>query len=294
MRSLSTLLAAGLGLLAHAQVTISHGQLPTGTFTDRLYLVTSQGSAQMPTDGVGQTWDLSSATLMDIGTFTHRPAAGTPYAADHPTADLAWHMDMGFLGNNYTYLSSSTSALNMVATDVPEDPNVFSDAMQVMAFPLSYNGSFTDTWVDGEGNGTLVWTYSGSGTAITSVGTFTNVVKMSNDDGDVVLWRTSPLVPLLLSMNGTLLAVGPVATGVAEHQAGTLSVYPVPCTDRLVVQSTAPAPWRMLDAQGRVVAEGRTTGIGATELFTDGLRPGAYALQLLDPAGPRLARFVKQ
>lgn len=294
MRHLSALLLSTLGLAANAQVVLTHGQVPTGTVTDRLYAVTAQGSAQMPTDGANQTWDLSSATLMEIGTFTHGPASATPYAASHPTANMAWHMDMGLAGSNYTYLEVTTSGISIVATDLPNDPEVYTDPWQVMAFPLDLNGSFSDPWEDTDESGTITWTYSGHGTAITAAGTFTNVVKMVSDDNDMVLWRTSPLLPLLLSVNGNLLLVGSGTNGMAEHRTEHLSVYPVPCADRLHVAATAAAPWRIFDIQGRTVAEGRFTQAGIAVVDTEALRPGAYVLYLADATGPRTAHFVKQ
>lgn len=289
-----TLPLLSLATLAPAQVTLTSGMLPSGTFTDRLYLVTSQGEAEMPTPGIDQTWDLSSATLLDIGTFTHRPAAGTPYAATYAPANIAWHMDMGLLGDNYTYMHLGTT-LDMVATDVPDEPNVYTDHLRVLSFPLSFGNTFTDTWAGTEGSGTVVWSYAGHGTALTSVGSFTDVVMLANDGGEVALWRTSPLVPLLLVRDGMILAMGPAAdVGVEETTHARLAVHPVPCTDRLLVQSAAAAPWRIVDMQGRTAAEGRFTAVGGQVVDTHALQPGAYLLVQQGAGLPGVARFIKQ
>lgn len=293
MRTLSAFLLTSLSLTTYAQVTITNGMLPTGTFTDRLYMVTNTGTAAIPADGANQTWNLSSVTLQDIGSFTHGAASGTPHASSYPTANIAWNMEMDLLGSSYTYLNSTASGMTIVATDVPTDPDVYTDPMQVMSFPLSFNGTFSDTWTDNDDTDTVHWVYSGHGTAITPVGTFTNVVKMVNEEDEVVLWRTSPLVPLLLSINDMLLAVGPPATGITEQHIAPLDVFPVPCTDRLNVVATAAAPWRILDMQGRAVAQGRFTQAGTSTVDTEALCPGAYLLHLADAKAPRLARFVK-
>ncbi len=294
MRILSAFALTILGISTNAQVTLTNSMFPIGTFTDRLYIITDTGTASIPTDGANQTWDLSSVTLQDIGTFTHGPAAATPYAATYPTANIAWHMDMGVLGSNYSYFATSATGMSLVATDVPDEPDVYSDPMQVLSFPLSLNGTFSDPWTDAEGSGTVSWVYGGHGTAITPVGTFANVVKLVNEDDEVVLWRTSPLVPLVLSMNGLLLAVGPPATGIVELGTEPLSIHPVPCMDRLTVEATAAAPWRIIDMQGRTVLEDRFEQTGAATLPTETLQPGSYVLHLAAPNAPRMARFVKQ
>lgn len=283
-----------IATLAHAQPTLTAGLLPSGTFTDRLYLVTSQGQAELPTPGAGQVWDLSTATLLDIGTFTHRPAAGTPYAGTYAQADIAWHMEMGAFGTNYTYLDLGTH-LDMVATDVPEEPNVYTDLLRVLQFPLNFGSSFSDTWAGTAGSGTVTWTYAGHGTAVTPVGSFSDVVLLVNDGGEVALWRTSPLVPLLLVRDGFILAVGPAANvGVAEIAGSRLQVHPVPCHDQLLVQATAAAPWHIVDLQGRTVREGRFNGAGANTVDTDALLPGAYVLVQVGDVARAMARFTKQ
>lgn len=288
-----TLPALFLATLAPAQVTITASMLPSGTFTDQLYRVASQGESAPPTPGADQTWDFSTATLQSIGTFTHEAASGTPHTATYPEADIAWRLHIGFLGTNYTYLKSGT-ALDMVATDVPGNTNAFTDHMRLLRFPLNIGESFTDTWAGTEGSGTIAWTYAGHGTAITPVGTFSDVVLMVRDDGEIAMWRTSPLVPLLFERNGNLLAVGPTSVGVQEHAGERLAVYPVPCADRLLVQHTDAAPWRIVDMQGRTMAEGRFAAVGSHVVDTDALAPGAYLLVQQGDGMRRVARFVKE
>ncbi|MBL7955407.1 MAG: T9SS type A sorting domain-containing protein [Flavobacteriales bacterium] len=289
-----TLPALLVASLAQAQPTITASMLPTGTFTDRLYVVTSQGQSEDPTPGANQVWDLSTATLLDIGTFTHRPAAGTPYASTYPEADLVWHMAMGALGDNYTYLQL-TPYLEMLATDVPQEPNVYTDPLMVMGLPLNFGNWFSDSWAGTAGSGSVTWTYAGSGTAITPVGTFNEVALMLSASGEVAMWRTDPLVPLLLVRNGVILAVGPPANvGVDERNDARLVVHPVPCHDRLVVQPTASGPWRIVDLQGRTVAEGRFTSPTSTVVDTEALLPGAYLLVQEGEGAAQVTRFIKE
>ncbi len=287
-----TLLVALSAATAHAQVTLQASLLPD-TYSDRLYIVTSTGDSETPTPGVDQTWDLSTATIIDVGTFTHGPAAATPYAADYAQADIAWHLDMGVFGHNYTYFALSTS-LDMVATDVPDSPNEFTDLLRVLTFPMEYGDTFTDTWAGTEGSGSVQWTYAGIGTAITPVGTFDNVALLVNDNEELALWRTDPLVPLVVVRDGTTFAVGPATVGIVEHDDAQLAAYPVPCSDRLWVQATAAAPWHIVDMHGRTVMQGRFTTPGRQAVDTDALLPGAYVLMQQGTDGRRVAHFVKQ
>jgi len=293
-----TLPALLVATLAQAQPTLTGALLPTGTYNDRLYAVTSQGQSEDPTPGANQVWDLSTATLLEIGTFTHQPAAGTPYASTYPQADLAWHMDLGPLGDNYTYLDldlTLTMGMDMLATDVPQAPNEYTDPLRVLSLPLNFGNSFINSWAGTAGSGSVNWTYAGSGTAITPVGTFNEVALLVSASGEIAMWRTDPLVPLLLVRDGVILAVGPPANvGMNETNAARLAVHPVPCQDRLVVQPTALAPWRMVDLQGRTVAEGRFTSPTSTVVDTEALLPGAYLLVQDGEGAAQVARFIKE
>ncbi|MCB0780235.1 MAG: T9SS type A sorting domain-containing protein [Flavobacteriales bacterium] len=289
--TLSTLLVA-TGL--YAQVTLTYSMLDQAGVTASMHLVTSPGSAQPPSDGINQTWDFSTVTLSQLGTMAMVPAAGTPYAASYPAANWAFEQTVTGVGTDYTYLKIDPTTLILLADEVPSDPNPYSDAKHILHFPMAYGDSFSDAWADTEGSGNVTWTYSGHGTAITPLGTYTNVAKVASNEGDVLLWNTSPLYPLVIADGNGTLFFGPSLTGVQELGGQSLTLTPNPCEDELTLRQIGTGQaWSIVDAQGRQVMAGRTT---TTDLVVDvrELLPGTYALQVRTAEGRRIGRFVKQ
>lgn len=84
-----------------------------------------------------------------------------------------------------------------------------------------------------------------------------------------------------------------ITTGGEETLMDAVQVYPVPATDMITITGMAPgAPFQVLDAQGRSVANG--TARSSLTLPVGDLVPGAYLLRWLEGSGPRTARFIKQ
>lgn len=289
--TLSTLLVA-TGL--YAQVTLTYSMLDQAGVTASMHLVTNPGSATPPSDGINQTWDYSGLMLTQLGSMNLTPAAGTPYAASYPAANWAFAQTVSGFGTTYTYLDIDATGFEIVVDEVPDSPNPYSDPKRVLQFPLSYGGSFTDTYVDTQGSGSATWTYNGHGTAITPLGTYPNAVKLTSTEGDLLIWNTNPLYPLVIADGSDVLVYGPSITSVEELPGLALTLTPNPCEDELSLRNIGTGhAWSIVDAQGRQVLAGRTT---ATDLVVDvrELLPGTYALQVQTTEGRRIGRFVKQ
>lgn len=86
-----------------------------------------------------------------------------------------------------------------------------------------------------------------------------------------------------------------VFTGVAEVSAATITrVFPSPAQDQLwwSTHGSGSLQWRVLGLDGRVLLEGRDTGVRAP-LQVGTLTPGAYLLQTIADGDRALMRFVK-
>ena len=242
---------------AGAQVSIDFSDLSaTGVQLD-MYVVTAPGTATEPTDGINQTWDLTSVTLQPLGTLDFTAASNTPYAASYPTANWAWAQTVTGLGTDHMYLTITASDMEVVATDVPSDPNPYTDPKKVLQFPMTFGQSFTDAYADVDGPASVTWSYTGHGTALSPLGTFTDLAKVVSTEDDLVLWNTTPLHPLVIDDGTSVLVFVPANVGIADRYAPTVQVYPSPCTDNLYVNASSTADWRITDLQGRVLKAGR-------------------------------------
>lgn len=294
MRKIITPTAALFLLSLSAQHTIQYSDLgPFGVETG-MHMLTSPATLPPLSNGLNQTWNLGSTTLNEIGTQAFATSAGTPYAANYPTANWVWSQTVPGIGTGYTYLHITPAGIDLLARNVPLSTLEYSDPSQVMKFPLSLGESYSDTYMSTNGGSTMTWTYSGYGTAITPLGTFTEVAKVENTEGDVLLWNTSPLYPIMIADGENTLFFIQTNVGVNEREASTFRVWPSPSSGMLRLEGAkAGSDWSVMDAQGRTVLSGRIT-------WSDGwvdvsaLAPAGYVLLLHEAEGVRHARFVKE
>jgi len=295
MKKTSTLSALLLTASLSAQVSLELSDLSSTGVSLGMYIVTDAGTAVPPSDGINQTWDFSSVTLQPMGTLDFTAASNTPFAANYPSANWVWAQTVTGVGTDHVYLTIDANGIDVVASDVPSAPNPYTDPKRVLQFPMTYGQSFTDTYTDNDGPASATWTYSGHGTAITPLGTYSDLAKLWSTEDDILLWNSSPLYPLVIDDGTTVLVFAPTNLGLGDlNQGRSVQVYPNPCTDRLVVDGVENATWRITDLQGRTVSAGRFLGTGLQELDAAALTAGSYVL-LIDTEGDRRSvRFSKQ
>lgn len=282
-----------LSSAVHAQVTVQYNMLDPSGMQLTMYLLTDPGSATEPSNGANQTWDLSTVTLQPIGTLDFIAAAGTPYASTYPAANWVWRQNVTGVGSQYMYLNFSSSAVEVLATGVPLETNNYTNAKTVLQFPFSLGQSVTDSYTDNDGTSSVTWTYAGHGTAITPLGTYSNIVKVTSTEDDIVLWNTAPLHPMVIDDGSSVLVFGPSSVGLQEQGGFTALTYPNPCTDVLYVDVNTAAPWSLVDLQGRTLATGSFIGRGTQVIDIAALATGSYVLVLGEGAARRTVRFSK-
>ena len=277
-----------------AQPVIDHTALPTGSYSTQFYVVTQPGTTNIADNGANIQWDLTSATLQLAGSSVLGPASQTPYASQFPAANWCFSQDLFGFAQYYAYFTGSNSALEIVGDGLPDDPETYSDAKKILQFPLSYNGSFTDTYTNSSGTSSVTWYYMGYGTAISDLGTHTDLVKMVSSEGDFILWHTQPLHPFVIydGSNVRVFVEGP--TSIDEMTGDGIGLYPNPADDQIMISGSLNGPYVINDITGRVVARGRLVHASARSIDISELVPGTYHLTILDEGGSRGLRFIKQ
>ncbi len=293
MRRTLTPFASLLLLSLTAQPTIQYSDVsPDGVQTD-MYRMTSPGALPTLSDGADQTWDLSGITLQPIGTLSFTAAAGTPYAASYPDANWAWAQTVTGLGTAYTYLDITSGGIDILVRNLPLDPLIYSDPSQVMKFPLAFQETYDDTYVNNNGGSTMQWSYAGHGTAITPLGTTTDVAKVMSTEGDLLLWNLDPLYPILIDDSNFTLFFVQNNVGIAEQGSASVHTYPNPCNDQLRLNDVVPgSTWRIMDAQGRELNNGRVSTVSEV-LDVSALATGQYIVLLQLGELVRRVSFVK-
>lgn len=282
MRVSTLSLALICGVAVTAQPVIDFASIDLIGSGFNLYLVTSPGTSDPNADGANVTWDFSSATLQLVGTQTFMPAAGTPYSADHPTANMASAETMAGT-TSYTYYDLQSTRLDILANGVGSmDPNVYSEPKTVLEFPYAFNDWFIDYYNENGTDYSVSRAYMGYGTVILPNGTFTNVVKQASTSGAIDFYTTSPTAPLVhIESDGSAVVALPGTVGIQEHgQASALRSFPNPVQDRLTLANDAPlGDWQIMDATGRVAQAGRT-GAPSTTIDLSSLAPGSYIARI--------------
>lgn len=281
-----------------AQPVLQSANFPNATTTLNWYALTDPGTITEPSNGVGQTWDFTSATWQLAGTVTWTAAAGTPYASQFPTATHAFITTNLAMESLYVYLLVDASGLQVVAEDVPWSTETYTDYKRVLQTPFAYGNSFSDTNDGTAGPDAETWTYTGAGTLLTTLGSFPNTVKtVRTDDGRVTLWAGEVVFPRLSANSDGVNLYIDAATAIDAVEASlpALRAYPSPTTGTLSVDgTTGHAQWTVRDAQGRTHNTGTWKGATARTLDVSVLVPGAYVLEVADEAGARSVRFIRQ
>lgn len=292
-RTLYAFIASLASFHATSQPILQYPGTPTETLQFNAFLAADPGEFSF-TPGASQTWNALSVTLTPSGSATLGPATG-PEAANYPNADRMLQVTSSLLPvTDHTFLSTSASALSLVATNVPRSPRVYTDPRDLIRFPLEFQDQFTDTYQVNDPEETTM-TYSGYGTLITSTGIYGNVALLSDDDGKFMIWNTAPLYPLVMSEgNGFLLFDRTDEVGMPENTLGHQPFNHDRAGDilRIVTTNTA-GQWRITDASGRIVSNGQVAHSSNTGISLGHLPAGLYVASLNSTSGSASMKFVK-
>lgn len=277
-----------------AQVILDEDLILPEGLSLNMYVLTDLGEAVPPTDGAAQWWDLSSVSLVQAGTLEFVAASATPYAASYPEANWAWAQDITGVGPDIVYLDISADGIDVLARSVPDDPAVYSDPARIVRFPLAYGTSYVDAYAYTNGSGSPTWSYSGYGTLSTPLNTYTNVAKVVSTEGDMLLWNTSPLYPLVIDNGDNVLfyEVDPDASVNTWEAGAERMAYPNPAQHTVWVEAGIGKLWRITDMQGRLLQQGRASNT-VEAVDVQSLAEGSYVLSIIDQLGIRTVHFQK-
>jgi hypothetical protein len=144
----------------------------------------TEGSA-----GANQTWNFSGLQpdpQFSSTTFNFVAVGTTPYAADFPGANLAQVVVADT--PVYAYYKVETNQLSILGSATQDFSLTYTNPQIALKTPLSFNGSFQDTYtglleLTGQGitfqnAGNRTTTYDGYGTLQTPSGTFNNAIRL--------------------------------------------------------------------------------------------------------------------
>ncbi|NUY79789.1 T9SS type A sorting domain-containing protein [Flavobacterium sp. MAH-1] len=300
--NLIAIIVALLPTCAFAQPQITLSNVNFG-FTGEFYWTQIGESFNPGLPGANQTWDFSSLNLTLIGTDTSIPVAGSPYAAQFPTANYVYKFEGMGLPPRYYYHNVTSEKYEIlslgyagnVGWDYTPNPRKW------LQFPYTYQSVFTDTYqsTQDESATTATLTYDGYGTLILPTGTFTNVIRqkvVKNGQTNYNWFNVQPFYPLMQTVleENSLGIVKNTTLGLGDQHKNAFAVWPNPTKGTLNISCDAnleqAATLSIYDALGKKVVEKQIAfdSNSAFQLDLENHNPGLYFLNVSDASGKNL------
>lgn len=300
-----------------------------GTYEYAWYSELADPASPIDTNATTATWDFSATEI--AGAFYYQvtigPASETPYAASSDGADICWTYNYSW-GNDHWYYRNDPDSLIWTTnlTDIFDDDVYTSTVCRAiqMVYPASLGDVVIEDVTECEGpiNGyPKIWRRKliGTGTLITSLGTFNNVLLVKdrlsawNEMGvppfpvytESYLWflPNNALEPLAIwgenqGLNYLSMRILTPTTGLTEQaNNATITLQPNPVTDLVTISSTNGTQMgevRIHAADGRVVRELGPVALDRLTVDVQDLKPGVYTVSCNTGALPVVLRFVKE
>jgi hypothetical protein len=190
--------------------------------------------------GPGLTWNLSSNSLNQVGTFNLVDPSGTPGGSSYPTANLSFQQTVTGQGTTYTYLVDSPTELNSIADNIGgSNPTIWTQYDKLFEYPFNYLDSFACTrQAAGSSPEPFVRKYDAYGTITINGKTYNNVVRVTKTPGNSIWLNTSPIFPIILQANSTTYLYNEPSTlsGInSPLSAAAVSVFPNPAHGKFIL-----------------------------------------------------------
>ncbi len=214
--------------------------------------------------GPDQTWDFSDVNVISYATYVVSEAVDIPCNAEYPEATQA-------IGEGGSFKMISQTDNEVLLYGTTQTPGMagfyYSNPQKIIGFPMSMNDSWMDTFNGTDPSGTMRSGntnvgYDGYGTLTTPYGVYTDVLRLhqsityvdvTNDGNctaslDYYFWYASdyryPIAAIWSGAGECGLTTGceflsDIQTMVKEESKGSeWSVYPNPCVNELIVESS--------------------------------------------------------
>ena len=263
--------------------------------------------------GANQTWDFSHIDGDFLGSDTALPVAGSPFAANFPTANYLYKFSGPLTeGDLYFYHNLTAEKFEIITLGYngSTGDNFSPNPKTYVTFPYVYNTVFTDTFQSTTDSGptTFTATYDGYGTLIMSFGTFTNVVRqkvVSNGVTNYNWFNVSPFYPILQTVfeeNMLGIVQDQTQLDITDNEtAGSAAVYPNPVRDvvhiNLASQISGPVTISVYNLAGQMVYN-QKSDLDESHVSADiqHLSPGLYFVEIstLESSPPFISKIVKE
>lgn len=288
MKKIALLAAFAISIHAFAQPVLSYSLTHSIGTQSVMYLIGGPTTSLQQT-GMALTWDLSSNTVSQMGNLDIVDAATTPYTSSYPASNVCFKQSITSQPVNYMYLIDSPAELNSIAEDDGSTTTIWTQYDKLVQYPFNYSDVFTSTRQLSTGSPeTFTRTYDSYGTLTINSKTYTNVIRVSKNPGNVIWFTTSPVMfPIIIQANSTTYLYNEPTTFTGINNLtinDPVTVYPNPAKEKLVIQLPGAPSQDNLEADlvnvfGQVVKR-VSVSLETTTMELDNISPGVYFYQV--------------
>jgi Secretion system C-terminal sorting domain len=203
--------------------------------------------------GPNQIWDYSSLVLDETGTSSAQSVSTAPFSSNYPTANFFVQTGDGVDLEYGIYNLTPTKLEALGATDSTGPSLTFSNPSTIFVFPFTYNLSFTDSFtiIGTSDPETITKTYDAYGTLSTVFGTYSNVIRLKQVQGQFTNYNWIALNPYRELMSAASNLTGDVFYSVNEptnlgmetnYEKSNFTVYPNPSNGIITIGNTSNIP----------------------------------------------------
>ncbi|AEA42914.1 T9SS type A sorting domain-containing protein [Fluviicola taffensis] len=269
-------------------------------------------------DGIGVTWDLSSMTDQ----FGQIDVTISDNTSLFPNSNAVMAMSIGY----NDYFNITNNSIEVVGGDFNGGSiKNYTNAQTFINFPITSLSNFTDTYESNSNGGSEVTLgniheeFSGSGTLITPIGTFTDAIRLKQtriqsstinsitqiDTTISYLWFKAGVHHELAVLqtikstlgdgeNGYYTSADP-ALKMEENQLFNVSIYPNPTSGNIQIKSTENIlSLKIYKLSGELVLEKDISNSLGIELNIDNLNSGIYLIHFYDENGATSVKRISK
>ncbi len=275
----------------------------------------------MGTTGASVTWNFASLSQTGLDTTTYVSCPTTPYCDSFPGSNIAATDQHG----NYSYYVTNSGALSYLGYQNSTTSLHYTNPIDYIYFPLSYNSQHTDTGVNTFTGGNITYIDSfkcdGYGTLILPSGTYYNVLRIHETQNAIetylsstYYWRSEYYLWYIAGTHAALCYMGYDTTGTGSSHIsyvgytsrnttavpnvilnqGTFNLFPNPAYDALNIE-TDPAVFSNCSITNYIGAVVMQYDIRSAQTTLDikNLPPGLYYFKITGASGSAIKKFVK-
>lgn len=194
-------------------------------------------------------------------------------------------------------LKSDANKIEQLASDLGNSsPTHYINPRTLVVFPLSYQQTFNDDYQkQGQSNVSVSKVYESYGTILSQLGTFNDVIKLVEDDGDIMFLNSNPFHPIL-EIDGSSVTfwkrVQP--NSINENQTQKIQIFPNPAQNQITISSLENETEILIfSSNGKLIQSIKTNNETIRNIDIQNLARGVYYIQTNNNQSIQNQLFIK-